>query len=81
MVRILRAIIGELQEKPENLVPVITQTAIGKRKEMQVFGTDYDTRDGCCVRDYIHVMDIANAHTKVAAIHDGRQEQRQVRSI
>lgn len=57
-------LIGELQEKPENLVPVITQTAIGKRSEMQVFGTDYDTRDGSCVRDYIHVMDIANAHTK-----------------
>ncbi len=56
--------IGELQEKPENLVPVITQTAIGKRYEMQVFGTDYPTRDGSCVRDYIHVMDIANAHTK-----------------
>lgn len=56
--------IGELQEKPENLVPVITQTAIGKRQEMQVFGTDYPTRDGSCVRDYIHVMDIANAHTK-----------------
>lgn len=56
--------IGELQEKPENLVPVITQTAIGKRNEMQVFGTDYPTRDGSCVRDYIHVMDIANAHTK-----------------
>lgn len=58
------AIIGELQEKPENLVPVITQTAIGKREEMQVFGTDYATRDGSCVRDYIHVMDIANAHTR-----------------
>lgn len=57
-------IIGELQEKPENLVPVITQTAIGKRPEMHVFGTDYPTRDGSCVRDYIHVMDIANAHTK-----------------
>lgn len=58
------ALIGELQEKPENLVPVITQTAIGKRGEMQVFGTDYPTRDGSCVRDYIHVMDIANAHTR-----------------
>lgn len=56
--------IGELQEKPENLVPVITQTAIGKRAEMAVFGSDYDTRDGSCVRDYIHVMDIAHAHTK-----------------
>ena len=58
------AMIGELQEKPENLVPVITQTAIGKRSFMQVFGDDYPTRDGSCVRDYIHVMDIANAHTK-----------------
>ncbi len=57
-------VIGELQEKPENVVPVITQTAIGKRAEMHVFGNDYDTRDGSCVRDYIHVMDIANAHTK-----------------
>lgn len=56
--------IGELQEKPENIVPVITQTAIGKRPSMSVFGKDYPTRDGSCVRDYIHVMDIANAHTK-----------------
>jgi UDP-glucose 4-epimerase len=57
-------LIGELQEKPENLVPVITQTAIGKRPTMTVNGSDYDTRDGSCVRDYIHVMDIAAAHTK-----------------
>ncbi len=57
-------LIGELQDKPENLVPVITQTAIGKRGSMTVFGNDYPTRDGSCIRDYIHVMDIANAHTK-----------------
>ena len=56
--------IGEFMEKPENVVPVITQTAIGKRSEMTVFGSDYDTRDGSCIRDYIHVCDIANAHTK-----------------
>lgn len=57
--------IGEMPlGKPDNLVPVITQTAIGKIEKMTVFGTDYDTRDGSCVRDYIHVMDIANAHTK-----------------
>ncbi len=54
---------GELQEKPENLVPVITQTAIGKREQMTVNGNDYDTRDGSCIRDYVHVMDIASAHT------------------
>ncbi|MEZ2443942.1 UDP-glucose 4-epimerase [Chitinophaga sp. W3I9] len=59
------ALIGELPlGKPDNLVPVITQTAIGKIPKMTVFGTDYDTRDGSCVRDYIHVMDIAAAHTK-----------------
>ncbi len=58
------AAIGEVQEKPENLVPIITQTAIGRRQQMSVFGDDYDTRDGSCIRDYIHVMDIANAHTK-----------------
>lgn len=58
------SLIGELNEAPENLVPVITQTAIGKRNSMTVFGSDYDTRDGSCIRDYIHVMDIAHAHTR-----------------
>jgi len=59
------ALIGELPlGKPDNLVPMITQTAIGKRPKMIVFGHDYDTRDGSCIRDYIHVMDIANAHTR-----------------
>jgi UDP-glucose 4-epimerase len=67
------AIIGELQEKPENLVPMITQTAIGKRPEMLVYGNDYPTRDGSCVRDYVHVMDIANAHTKsLESLMEGR---------
>jgi UDP-glucose 4-epimerase len=58
------AMIGELQPKAENLVPVITQTAIGRLPQMQVHGSDYPTRDGSCIRDYVHVMDIANAHTK-----------------
>lgn len=58
------ALIGELPVgKPENLVPAITQTAIGKIKELTVYGDDYDTRDGSCIRDYIHVCDIAHAHT------------------
>ena len=56
--------IGEYAvEKPENLAPIITQTAIGRREKITVYGSDYATRDGSCVRDYIHVMDIARAHT------------------
>lgn len=47
-----------------NLVPVIVETALGKRDKTMVHGSDYDTRDGSCIRDYIHVMDLANAHTK-----------------
>ncbi len=47
-----------------NLIPIITETAIGKRHKLSIFGTDYPTRDGTCVRDYIHVMDLADAHTK-----------------
>ena len=57
-------LIGELPiGKPQNLVPAITQTAIGKIPKMTVFGDDYPTRDGSNVRDYIHVSDIAHAHT------------------
>ena len=48
---------------PENLVPVITQTAIGRISKMYVHGSDYPTRDGSCIRDYVHVCDIASAHT------------------
>jgi UDP-glucose 4-epimerase len=48
---------------PSNLVPFITQTAIGLREELTAFGADYNTRDGSCIRDYIHVSDIAHAHT------------------
>jgi UDP-glucose 4-epimerase len=61
------ALIGELPlGKPENLVPFITQTAAGLRDELVVFGSDYPTPDGTCVRDYIHVVDLARAH--VAAL-------------
>ncbi len=58
------ALIGELPiGRPQNLVPAITQTAIGKLPKMMVYGNDYPTRDGSCIRDYIHVCDIASAHT------------------
>ncbi|MDX9946092.1 MAG: UDP-glucose 4-epimerase GalE [Bacteroidales bacterium] len=57
------ALIGELPRGvPENLVPFITQTAYGLRKELKVFGNDYNTPDGSCVRDYLHVVDLAKAH-------------------
>ena len=57
------ALIGEYPlQAPTNLVPVITQTAIGKRKSMTVHGGDYGTQDGTCIRDYIHVVDVAKAH-------------------
>ena len=57
-------LIGEMPVgRPENLVPAITQTAIGKIKKMYVHGNDYPTRDGSCLRDFIHVCDIAHAHT------------------
>lgn len=57
--------IGELPlGVPNNLVPFITQTAVGLREELKIFGNDYDTPDGTCIRDYIHVMDLAEAHVK-----------------
>lgn len=59
------AIIGELPNGvPMNLIPFVTQTAIGIREELKVFGNDYDTPDGTCIRDYIYVVDLAKAHVK-----------------
>ncbi|PWK80233.1 UDP-glucose 4-epimerase [Mucilaginibacter oryzae] len=67
------ALIGELPiGVPQNLVPFITQTAIGKREKITVFGDDYNTPDGSCVRDYIHVVDLAKAH--VAALKLAEQD-------
>ncbi len=59
------SLIGELPlGRPSNLFPVITQAVAGLGNELTVFGTDYDTPDGSCVRDYIHVVDLAKAHIK-----------------
>jgi UDP-glucose 4-epimerase len=56
-------LIGELpMGTPNNLVPFLTQTAIGRHEKLTIFGNDYDTSDGTCVRDFIHVMDLAKAH-------------------
>ncbi|WP_462264226.1 UDP-glucose 4-epimerase GalE [Mucilaginibacter sp.] len=67
------ALIGELPVGvPQNLVPFVTQTAIGKREKITVFGNDYHTPDGSCIRDYIHVVDLAKAH--VAALKLMEQE-------
>ncbi|MBQ1930139.1 MAG: UDP-glucose 4-epimerase GalE, partial [Bacteroidales bacterium] len=59
------AFIGELPKGvPSNLVPVMTETAAGKRECLSVFGNDYNTPDGSCIRDYIYVVDLAKAHVK-----------------
>lgn len=59
------AIIGELPNGvPMNLIPYVTQTAMGIREQLKVFGNDYNTPDGTCIRDYIYVVDLAKAHVK-----------------
>jgi len=69
-------LIGELpQGIPDNLVPFITQTAIGLRKELKVFGRDYNTPDGTAIRDYLHVTDLARAHVvAIERLLDGKQK-------
>ena len=69
--------IGELPNGvPQNLIPYLTQTAIGIRKELSVFGDDYNTPDGSCIRDYINVVDLAKAHvTAMNRMLDGKSEE------
>jgi UDP-glucose 4-epimerase len=68
--------IGEISiGKPMNLVPTITQTAIGKLPTLFVHGNNYDTRDGSCLRDYVHVCDVANAHTLAFEFLDANKNQ------
>ncbi len=59
------ALIGELPNGvPQNLLPYVTQTAVGLREELKIYGNDYSTPDGSCIRDYIYVVDLAKAHVK-----------------
>ncbi len=72
------ALIGELPNGvPQNLVPFLTQTAIGIREKLSVFGNDYDTPDGSCIRDYIYVVDLAKAHViAMNRILEGKQKEK-----
>ena len=75
------ALIGELPNGvPQNLLPFITQTAAGLRPELKVFGNDYNTPDGSCIRDYIYVVDLAKAHVKAIdrMLHAKKREQVEV---
>jgi UDP-glucose 4-epimerase len=67
--------IGELPKgKPNNLLPFVTQTAMGKHEKLTVFGKDYPTEDGTCIRDYIHVVDLAKAHVKAINFLENKTE-------
>lgn len=72
------ALIGELPIGiPNNLVPYITQTAIGKREQLSIWGNDYETPDGTCIRDYIHVVDLAKAHiTALRRMMDSKNKEK-----
>jgi len=68
-------LIGELPlGTPNNLVPFITQTAAGIRKKITIYGNDYDTQDGTCIRDYIHVQDLARAHVRSLEVLNEKNE-------
>lgn len=70
------ALLGELPVgPPNNLVPYITQTAAGVREKLTIFGNDYDTTDGTCLRDFIHVVDLAQAHLKAMEFLSGAKDE------
>lgn len=67
--------IGEAHDPESHLIPIVLQVALGQREQIKIFGDDYDTPDGTCIRDYIHVMDLAEAHRIAAeAIRPGQFE-------
>ena len=63
---------GEMHDPETHLIPLVLQAAAGVREEVQIFGDDYPTRDGTCVRDYIHIVDLARAHILALGILDDR---------
>jgi UDP-glucose 4-epimerase len=65
--------ISGLERKPENLLPLVMEVAAGMRKKLYVFGDDYDTPDGTCIRDYVHVNDLADAHVKALEYIDSNK--------
>jgi UDP-glucose 4-epimerase len=76
------ALIGELPiGVPDNLVPYVTQTAAGWREKLTVFGNDYNTPDGSCLRDYIHVVDLAKAHVRAVERIDSIKNQNEAFNI
>jgi UDP-glucose 4-epimerase len=76
------ALIGEVQHGvPHHLVPYITETAFGKREALNIFGSDYNTPDGTCVRDYIHVSDVARAHIKAVEKLVAQNDQNNVYTV
>jgi len=64
--------IGENHHPETHLIPIVLQVALGKRKDIKIFGTDYETKDGTCIRDYIHVLDLARAHILALNIESGK---------
>src|SRR6185436_11211785 len=56
--------LGERHDPETHIIPIAMQVALGKRKAFELFGTDYPTKDGTCIRDYIHIEDLASAHIK-----------------
>lgn len=60
--------LGEDHDPESHLIPIVLQTALGQREKVRVFGTDYDTPDGTCIRDYIHVADLASAHLAALSV-------------
>ena len=63
-----------LEQAPNNLLPIVLETIMGKREKVEVFGTDYETGDGSCIRDYVHVTDLADAHLRALDYLNDKKE-------